>query len=54
MWDIGGDSFDSFQGTGILDFATISLDEPAMKVVLFVDNGEGDNEEIIGLASLSS
>ena len=49
--DIGGDGFDSFQG---VYFATLSLDEPTMEVVLFVDDGEGDNEEVIGLASTSS
>jgi len=42
MWDIGGDGFDSFQGVGIQDFATLSLDEPTMEVVLFADDGEGD------------
>ena len=27
MWDIDGDSFDSFQGAGFLDFAVLSLDD---------------------------
>jgi len=54
MWDIGGDGFDSFQSVGVLNFATLSLDEPTMEVVLFADDGEGDNEEVIGLASTSS
>jgi len=54
MWDIGGYGFNSFQGTGILDFAALSLDEPTMEAVLFADDGEGDNEEAIGLASTSS
>ena len=43
MWDIGGDGFDSFQGTDILDFATFSLDELTMEAML-ADDGEGDNE----------
>ncbi|XP_020250313.1 uncharacterized protein LOC109827707 [Asparagus officinalis] len=52
LWDIGGDAFDSFQGAGILDVATLSLDEPTMEAVLFADD-EG-NEEVTGLASTSS
>ena len=54
MWDIGGCGFNSFQGSDILDFATLSLDEPTMEVVLFADDGEEDNEEVIRLASTSS
>jgi len=54
MWDIGGDGFDSFQGGSVLDFATLSLDEPTMEVVLLADDRNGDNEEVIGLASTSS
>ena len=53
MWDIGGDGFESFQGAGILDFITLSLDEPTMEALLFADDG-GDNEEVIGLVSTSS
>jgi len=49
MWDIGDDGFDSFQGAGVLYFATLSLEEPTMEAVLFADDGEGDNEEVIGL-----
>lgn len=52
LWDIGGDAFDSFQGAGILDVATLSLDEPTMEAVLFA-NDEG-NEEVIEQASTSS
>ena len=54
MWDIDGDGFDSFQGAGVLNFATFSLDEPTVEAVLFADDGEGDNEEVIGLTSTSS
>ena len=54
MWDIGGDDFDTFQGTGILDFSTFSLDELTMESVLFADDGEEENEEVIGLTSTSS
>ena len=51
MWDIGGDGFESFQGAGILDFATLPLDKHTMEDMLFADDGEGDNEKVIGLAS---
>ena len=44
MWDIGGDGFDSFQGVGVLNFASLSLDKPTMEAVLFADDGDGDNE----------
>ena len=54
MWDSGKDGFDSFQGAVILDFATISIEEPTMEAMLFADDTEGDNEEVIGLASTSS
>ena len=54
MWDIIGDSFDSFQSASILDFAIFSLDEPTMEVVLFAYDGERDNEKVIGLVSTSS
>jgi len=52
--DYDGDGFNSFQGTNILDFATLSLDEPTMEAVLFADDGEWDNEEVIGLSLISS
>lgn len=51
MWDIGADGFDSFQGIGILDVATISLDGPTIEAVVF---GEEEVDEAIGLASTSS
>ena len=54
MWDIGGDGFDSFQGVGVLDFATLSLDEPTIEAVLFADDGEENNKKVIGLVSTSS
>ena len=55
IWDLGGDGFDSFQGAdGVLDFVTLSLDELTMEAVLFADDGKGDNEEVIELASTSS
>ena len=54
MWDIDGDGFDSFQGAVVLDFATLFLDELTMEAVLFADDGEGNNEKVIGLVSTSS
>jgi hypothetical protein len=56
MWDIGGDGYDSFQGAGILEMASLSIDEPVMEAVLFDDDDEigGDIEEVRGMASTSS
>ncbi|XP_020267247.1 uncharacterized protein LOC109842776 [Asparagus officinalis] len=54
LWDIGGDAFDSFQGAGILDVATLSLDEPTMEAMLFADDEGPGNEEVIELASTLS
>ena len=45
LWDIGGDGFDSLEGAGLLEIATLSLDEPDMESVLFTDEGEG-NEDV--------
>jgi hypothetical protein len=30
MWDVGGDSFESLSGVGILEVANLSLDEPTL------------------------
>ncbi|XP_048139360.1 uncharacterized protein LOC115735362 isoform X2 [Rhodamnia argentea] len=41
MWDIGGDAFDTFEDVGVLEVASLSLDEPEMESVVFsegVDN----------------
>ena len=54
MWYISGDDFDKFQGADILDFASLSLDKPTMETVLFADDGEWDNKEVIRLTSTSS
>ncbi|CAD6267137.1 unnamed protein product [Miscanthus lutarioriparius] len=35
MWDVGGDSFDSLGGVGILEVADLSLDEPKLQAVSF-------------------
>ncbi|CAL5383489.1 unnamed protein product [Camellia sinensis] len=44
LWDIAGDTFDSFDDVGMLEVANLSLDEPEMEVVLFTDDG-GANEK---------
>ena len=43
-----------FRVSIFLDFITLSLDELTMEVVLFANDGERDNEEVIGLTSTSS
>lgn len=37
MWDVGGDSFESLSGVGILEVANLSLDEPELQSVSFGD-----------------
>ena len=38
FWDIAGDSFDSFEDIGMLEVANLSLDESALKVLIFADD----------------
>ncbi|XP_041998013.1 uncharacterized protein LOC121752970 isoform X2 [Salvia splendens] len=42
MWDVGGDSFDSLSGVGLLEVADLSIDEPELQAVSF---GLGDAED---------
>ena len=35
MWDVGGDSFDSLSGVGLLEVADLSIDEPELQAVSF-------------------
>jgi len=43
MWNIGGDLWDSFDGAGIHEMATLYLDETKIQAVLFTDDAqEGD------------
>ena len=35
MWDVGGDSFDTMAGVGLLEVAELSLDEPELEAVSF-------------------
>ncbi|XP_061352433.1 uncharacterized protein LOC133297305 [Gastrolobium bilobum] len=37
MWDIAGDTFDTFEDVGILEVATLSLDEPEMESNVILD-----------------
>lgn len=41
MWDVGGDSFDSLGGVGLLEVVDLSLDGPKLQAVSF---GRGDVE----------
>ena len=41
MWDIAGDSFDSFDDIGELEIAQLSLDEPELEAVLIREEGDG-------------
>ncbi|GAV85946.1 LOW QUALITY PROTEIN: Dimer_Tnp_hAT domain-containing protein, partial [Cephalotus follicularis] len=41
LWDIRGDAFDSFDnGAGVLEIASLSLDEPTMETMFFTDDGD--------------
>ncbi|KAK5812454.1 hypothetical protein PVK06_027884 [Gossypium arboreum] len=40
MWDIEGDVFDSFEGVGVLEGASLSLDESDMKMIIFTNKEE--------------
>ncbi|GAV66128.1 LOW QUALITY PROTEIN: DUF659 domain-containing protein/Dimer_Tnp_hAT domain-containing protein, partial [Cephalotus follicularis] len=37
MWDIGGDAFDSLEDIGVLEVAILSLDEPEIESIVFLD-----------------
>jgi hypothetical protein len=39
FWDVGGDSFDSLSGVGLLENADLSIDEPELQAISF---GLGD------------
>jgi hypothetical protein len=46
MWDVGGDSFESLNGVGILEVANLSLDEPGLQSVSF---GDVDIENVLNV-----
>ncbi|GAV56480.1 LOW QUALITY PROTEIN: Dimer_Tnp_hAT domain-containing protein, partial [Cephalotus follicularis] len=37
MWDIGGDAFDSLEDIEVLEVVSLSLDEPEMESIVFLD-----------------
>jgi len=45
IWDISGDTYDQLDnGAGLLEVANLSLDEPDMEAMLFVDDGNRRDE----------
>ncbi|KAG5557744.1 hypothetical protein RHGRI_007861 [Rhododendron griersonianum] len=48
MWDIAGDAFDSFGDVGELEIAQLSLDEPELEAVVFMDVGDESDDGEIG------
>jgi len=44
LWDIGENGFETFHGAGILDVASLSLDEPTMEAVVFADDERYDED----------
>ncbi|XP_077239733.1 uncharacterized protein LOC143880640 [Tasmannia lanceolata] len=46
MWDIGGDTFDSCEDVGVLEVASLSLDEPELESIIFTDDVEDDVVDI--------
>ena len=56
MWDIAGDTHDSFEDVGVLEVANLSLDEPELETVVFTDDVDHDQidgeDEAIEVASI--
>ena len=56
MWDIAGDTHDSFEDVGVLEVANLSLDEPELETVVFTDDVDHDqidgDDEAIEVASI--
>ncbi|XP_039831327.1 uncharacterized protein LOC120692156 isoform X2 [Panicum virgatum] len=49
MWNVGGDSFDSLSGVGLLEVAELSIDEPELQAVSFgLDDAEVEGVEESG------
>jgi len=51
MWDLGGDEFETFESPDILEVTNLSLDEPELEAVVFVN---GDENETIEVGSTSN
>lgn len=49
MWDVGGDAFDSLDGVGLLEIASLSLDEPEMEAILFTKGNVEDENELFDI-----
>lgn len=47
MWDVDRDAFDTLKGAEILEIAKFSLDEPSLKAVVVVDEGNEDSDDPI-------
>ena len=45
MWDLA--AFGSFEDVGMLDVATLSLDEPELENVLFTDDGSIGGDDVV-------
>ncbi|XXG50658.1 hypothetical protein AAC387_Pa02g4622 [Persea americana] len=56
MWDIAGDTHDSFEDVGVLEVANLSLDKPELETVVFADDVDYDqiagDDEAIEVASI--
>ncbi|KAJ1381854.1 Zinc finger, BED-type [Sesbania bispinosa] len=44
LWDLAADEWDPSEGVGVLEVASLSLDEPDLEAVLFTDDGDGNDE----------
>ncbi|KAJ1426311.1 Ribonuclease H-like superfamily [Sesbania bispinosa] len=44
LWDLAADEWDPSEGAGVLEVASLSLDEPDLEAVLFTDDGDGNDE----------
>ncbi|PKU82323.1 hypothetical protein MA16_Dca005328 [Dendrobium catenatum] len=38
MWDVDGDGFESIEDMGILEIANLSLDEPELEAMIFIED----------------
>ncbi|PKU60367.1 hypothetical protein MA16_Dca028320 [Dendrobium catenatum] len=38
MWDVAGDGFESLEDMGILEIANLSLDEPELEAMIFIED----------------
>lgn len=47
IWDISGDAWESFDGVGTLEVASMSLDEPNLEGPLLIDDDEGREDIVI-------